>query len=86
MNFTVIWTERAEQHLAALLIGGDRDAITAAADRIDHLLARDPLDQGESRGHDGRLMFERPLGAYFRVEPTTRRVYVVTVGPARPPR
>ena len=60
----------------------DRDAVTAASYRIDQRLAADPLDCGESREGDERLVFEPPLQVLFRVVAGDRRVEVISVGPA----
>jgi hypothetical protein len=78
--FDVRWTDRADQELAAAWLGAaDRDAVTHAADRVESLLARDPLGQGESRSGNDRLLFERPLAVLYRVEPAARVVWVITV-------
>jgi plasmid stabilization system protein ParE len=68
MKFTVIWTPKAEQALAALWLDAtDRQSVTGAANRIDRLLRLDPESQGESRRRGVRILFEPPLGALFEV-------------------
>jgi hypothetical protein len=83
MTFTVIWVNRAEQELANVwLNASDPAAITAAADRIDRLLQRDPLGVGESRAGPNRILFEGPLGVLYQVIEPTRTVLVLSVGRA----
>lgn len=57
---TQIYTKVFEQ-------GGDTEAITRAAARIDQLLANDPADQGESRDHYERVLIVGPLTVVFEV-------------------
>jgi hypothetical protein len=77
--FDVRWTDRADQELAAAwLAAPDRNAVSQAADRVEFLLKRDPLAQGESRSGNERLMFEGPLAVLYRVEPAARVVWIVT--------
>jgi hypothetical protein len=80
MKFTVVWRQHALDALADLW----KNAVAAASDRIDDLLSRDPLNQGESRPGNYRLLFEGPLGVCYRVNAATSRVVVLSVGPARP--
>jgi plasmid stabilization system protein ParE len=78
--FDVRWSDRAEQELAAAWISAaDRDAVNRASDRIDFLLSRDPLVQGESRSGNARLMYQRPLSVLYRVIPAAQVVWVVTL-------
>jgi plasmid stabilization system protein ParE len=49
MNFTVRWTRAARDQLAAIWVSHhDRNGVTAAAHRIDTLLARDPENLARS--------------------------------------
>ena len=81
MNYSVEWTDDAEKQLAALWTHApDKDEVTAAANRFEFLLRRDPLAQGESRGGNDRLMFEEPLSVYYRVDPANHIVWVISVG------
>jgi hypothetical protein len=57
----------------------ERAAITDAVNRLDRLLQLSPLDQGESRDADNRILFAAPLGITFEVDATDRRVTVLTV-------
>ena len=77
MNYTVPWKPAAEQQLAALwTAAADRGAIQRAADRIDALLKRDPLSQGESRFPPMRILIERPLAVNFTVQEQDRTVLI----------
>jgi hypothetical protein len=85
MNYTVDWSVRAQIELTDVwLRAADRDAVTAAADQVDVLLAREPMGQGESRAGNFRLMFEGPLSVLYRVSRAQRRVVVVSVAFAGP--
>jgi len=80
MNWTVVWLPKAENRLAELGTNAtDRNAVRDAADRIDQLLQHDPVNQGESRGGRLRILFERPLAAYFTVDHHSRVVSVTRV-------
>lgn len=80
MNFTVQWTESAEQDLADLWSAApDRAAVTASANAIDVLLSRDPLNQGESRGGDVRILILPPLAVRYRVARSSRTVSIFAV-------
>jgi hypothetical protein len=80
MTFKVIWVREAERQLTQLWVDypGDRNAITAASNEIDRLLAEDPANAGESRGDD-RILIVAPLAVYFRVDLSARVVRVGTV-------
>jgi hypothetical protein len=78
--FDVRWTDRADYELAAAwLAASDRNAVSRAADRVEHLLRHNPLGQGESRTANTRLLFEPPLWVLYRVAPLAHVVWVVTV-------
>ena len=48
--WTVVWKPSAEQHLAAIwLAAADRKAVTAAAHKIERMLATDPENVGQVR-------------------------------------
>ena len=82
--YSVKWRKKALNELADLWnTAADRNAVAAASDVVDDLLARDPLGQGESRGGTYRLMYEGPLGVLYRVNVTAKRVIVLAVGPSR---
>jgi hypothetical protein len=80
MRFTVIYTGPAEQDLAAASLAGDRGAVADAADRIDRLLATDPLRTGESRVSSvSRVGYVTPLGFTFYVVVDDAVVYVTAI-------
>jgi plasmid stabilization system protein ParE len=80
MKFTVDWRPRAEQKLADIWNNAaDRAAITGAADYIDFVLERDPLTAGESRPGNIRILIERPLAVYYRVDRKNNEVLVLSV-------
>ena len=80
--FRVEWIQSALDELAFVWMLADsstRQAINAASTRIDPALEIDPLNVGESRGGDDRVMFEPPLGVMFQVDLTNNIVWVVSV-------
>jgi hypothetical protein len=85
VNYNVRWRRAARDQLAAAWItAADRSALTAAANRVDRLLERDPLDCGESRSGIERVMFEGPLVVAFDVYEARRKVVVLDVRAIRP--
>ncbi len=87
MNYTVLWRRFAENLLADLWrTAPDRNAVAAAADRIDQLLQRDPLDLGESRDEESlRILCEPPLAVDYEVDVENRVVSVLRVWRFRRP-
>jgi hypothetical protein len=80
MRWTVLWKADAESDLAEFWVNAtDKAAITAAANRIDVQLRRDPLNTGESRADDDRIHVEGPLGILFTVDSMDCKVYVERV-------
>jgi hypothetical protein len=80
MKWTVIWKADSENDLTDLWVNAnDKAAITAAANRIDVLLRRSPLDAGESRDEDDHVYFDAPLGILFTVDELDRKVFVERV-------
>lgn len=78
MSYRVRWTRSARDQLAAVWLNHpDRKAVTAAAHRIDILLARDPENQGEERPPNRRILFESPLVVVYRIDKSKNRVVVV---------
>ena len=78
----VEWVQTAQDELMDLWMQADsatRRAITAASRAVDRALAANPLNVGESRGGDDRVMFEHPLGVMFQVDPAKQIVWVVSV-------
>ncbi len=80
MRCTVIWTPDAEQELAGVWLGAsDRNAVTQASHTIDQRLERDPLNEGESRSNDRRILLVPPLGVIYCVHPEDQSVDVLHV-------
>jgi len=80
MNYQVSWKRVARDQLADLWVAAtDRNAITRAANTLDTLLARDPLNYGESRSGARRIVVEPPLVAVFKVDQANRKVTVLAV-------
>lgn len=67
----VRWTKSALEELATAWVEADstsREAISAAAAKIDELLAASPQEFGESREGNRRIGFVPPLGVAFSVD------------------
>ena len=80
MTFTVIWSPKAKGTLAQLWNDAPgRQAVTEAADAIDVLLRTDPLDVGESRVANIRILTVFPLAVYYDVREADRLVSVWAV-------
>ena len=80
MNHTVHWRPAAEDALARLWTeADDREAVARAADEMDALLRRDPVQVGESRASRRRILIVRPLAIYFEVLSEDRMVFVTAV-------
>jgi hypothetical protein len=80
MKYTVVWIRAAEDELARLWTeAADRDAVRAAADRIDAALKSDPEQLGESRTGTIRVAFDFPVGVFFHVNDQDRLVTVLRV-------
>jgi hypothetical protein len=80
MRYTVVYKPSAEQELAqSWMAAPDRQAVTEAANRVDALLATDPLGCGESRSGATRVLFEPPLMVFYEVREEDRLVEVLKV-------
>lgn len=88
MTFEVIWNRRALESLATIWLdfSEQRSEISTATDQIDLLLQRNPLDEGESRGDEERILIAAPLVVNFNVEPARSIVRVTHVRFLRPRR
>ncbi len=88
MRYTVTWKPSVKQRLAEIWVTApDRNAVTAAADSIDGLLRENPLDLGESRSGNARILVLSPLAVVYEVLPEDRLVQVLSIRhvPVRPP-
>lgn len=80
--YRVVWSQRAVNDLAGIWTQADpalRQAVTRAAHIVDQVLQDDPLDSGESREGQLRVMFAPPLGVQFQVDPDSQMVLVVHI-------
>jgi len=81
MNYTVVWKRAADDKLAELwLNSADRDPIAHSVHQIDAQLGEKPLDVGESREDNYRILCILPLVVAYRVSEDDR---LVTVGQVR---
>jgi hypothetical protein len=68
MKYTVVWDPPAELDLATIWTrAADRNAVTAAADKIDRLLARNPSGAGISRSDLSWLLVVSPLAVLYDI-------------------
>ena len=80
MKYTVIWRPAAERKLASIWTSADdRESVTEAADAIDALLGTSPLDVGESRVSNIRILAVFPLSVYYDIHEDDRMVAVWAV-------
>jgi hypothetical protein len=81
VNYEVVWTVNAENHLAAIWNdAANRNAITVAAHVIEQELAMHPLDIGDRRTSSvHRVIFRPPLAAEYEVIQDDNRVIVQAV-------
>ena len=81
MNYAIIWLEEAEEQLADLWMrANDPKGINEYIEFVERLLGYAPLDFGESRGGNDRIILSGPVGLIYRVDEANRTVQVVTVG------
>ena len=77
-NYTVSWSNECEAKLIELwLDSGDTEAITKSCNRIDALLATDPMNCGREKHEGLREMREPPLRVLYEISPDDRLVQVV---------
>jgi hypothetical protein len=80
MKWTVVFRPSAQNHLAEIWTDAiDRQAVTDAANEIERLLARSPLNVGESREGNTRIVMEPPLAVLYDVFPDDARIEVFAV-------
>lgn len=71
----------AVNQLAAIWTNAtDQNAVTVASYRIEQALRRDPLNEGEDRPNNRRVIFDAPLVVLYRVNTATNVVTVLGVG------
>jgi hypothetical protein len=80
MKWKVVWKPESERRLTSIWLADRmRQRITEAAHEIDAALATDPLNAGESREGNDRVVFAKPLGALVEVRPDKQTVNVLEV-------
>ncbi len=81
MNYSVDWTPEADARLAEVWLNhpAARQAITEAQDRIDRLLAADPLRHAQSQVEGLYTLDEPPLRAQYEISEDERHATVVSV-------
>lgn len=78
MRYTVACTKAADGELAAIWIAAeDREAVSIAAHEIERALHEAPLDHGESREDNQRIMFVAPLGVRYLMQAEDLRVVII---------
>lgn len=80
MTFRVTWGPEAEDELQRIYDAAiDKEGVANAATRIGLELAAVPLEVGESRDEDTRVLFKFPLIVWYRVYERIREVAIVRV-------
>ncbi len=81
--FRVEWVHSARAALSAQLwidsTSDERKSITETINMVDQHLAIDPIEVGESREADRRILLMPPLVIKFKVEQRLRSVTIVDV-------
>jgi hypothetical protein len=78
----VKWIQIALNELTTIWLNADsslRKSITVATQLIDKQLRSNPQEKGESRPGGHRILFELPLGVFFRVSADNKEVEVFHV-------
>jgi plasmid stabilization system protein ParE len=79
MPYTVVWLPTAQNELARIwLQAPDKQRVTAAANRIDQMLASAASSLGQAHG-SRRRVFIAPLEVIFQVSPDDCLVEVIRV-------
>jgi plasmid stabilization system protein ParE len=80
MRYTVVWKKSAADRLAEIwMAAADRGAVSVAADNIDAALRNNPLECGESRDENTRILIVPPLAVLYEVDQADRRVTVLAI-------
>jgi hypothetical protein len=80
--FAVVWMNKALDELADVYVAvgpAERTRIAAGVDALNHRLAADPLNEGESRVGGYRMTFPDLLAVSFHVNQASGVVRVVGV-------
>ncbi|MDZ4658845.1 MAG: hypothetical protein SH868_14815 [Bythopirellula sp.] len=80
MKWTLTYTVAARDELATIWIDSpERQVVSDAANFIDNQLRSDPLNTGESREVNQRVVIMLPIAMYFYVIPDDMKVIVFHV-------
>jgi plasmid stabilization system protein ParE len=80
LSFRVFWSAHAEEQLEEIFHhAADRPSLARVAREIDHFLAAEPRDFGESRQESVRIGFILPLGVLYDVLDDVATVIVYDV-------
>ncbi len=80
MKWTVTYRPSAQGDLADIWVNApDPQEVAETADAIDQVLANNPLEAGESRSGNSRIIIARPLSVLYDVYPEDARVEVFAV-------
>ena len=77
--YTVLWIEEAEEELAQLWLADDSNEVARVVNQINETLEKAPLDAGESRSGNERILFLPPLAVRFLVEEAKQEVSVTSI-------
>jgi hypothetical protein len=83
MSYQVLWLEEAEEELAQLWVTRETAELARIVNQMIELLERDPLEAGESRSGDERILIESPYGIRFVVDPQSHLVTATTIWSVR---
>lgn len=85
MNYTVVWLDSAQNHLANLWVAApDKSALATASDAVDARLGQNPYANSRPRPVGDWIMYVAPLGVAYTVSEADRMVTVLGVWRASP--
>ena len=80
MKWIVLYRPSAQNQLADIWLNApDPQDVADTADAIDQVLASNPLEAGESRDGNSRIIIARPLSVLYDVYPDDALVEVFAV-------
>ena len=81
MNFTVTWTEEADELLCELFLAvPEPDEFSRLINAIERELGRNPENVGESRDGSMRVVMQDNVGILFEISHADRSVQVIHIG------
>ncbi len=80
MSYRVVWDNRALDELRSIRRQhSDREGFRHVITRINRQLSHNPLQAGESRHHNYRVLFKYPLVVWFEVIDRLQEIRVMHV-------